>query len=96
VRGRLVVNSIPLALDAAMRGFGIVRLPEALVVDDLAAKQLVEVLETYAPTPRSAYAVHASGGRVAPAARVFLEIAKRHFERRGLVDSTGSGRRGEL
>jgi len=81
VRGRLVVNSIPLALDAAMRGLGIVRVPGALVVGGLAAKQLVEVLDTYAPPPRPAYAVHPSGGRVAPAARVFLEIAKRHLER---------------
>ncbi len=83
VRGRLVVNSIPLALDAAMRGLGIVRVPGALGVEGLAAKQLVEVLDTYAPPPRPAYAVHPSGGRVAPAARVFLEIAKRHLERQG-------------
>jgi DNA-binding transcriptional LysR family regulator len=83
VRGRLVVNSIPLALDAAMRGLGIVRAPGALVVEGLAAKELVEVLDTYAPPPRPAYAVHPSGGRVAPAARVFLEIAKRHLERKG-------------
>src|SRR5450432_2031811 len=82
VRGRLVVNSIPLALDGAMRGLGIVRVPGALVVEGLAAKQLVEVLDAYAPPPRPAYAVHPSGGRVTPAARVFLEIAKRHLERR--------------
>jgi DNA-binding transcriptional LysR family regulator len=84
VRGRLVVNSIPLALDAAIRGLGIVRVPGALAVEGLSAKQLVEVLDTYAPLPRPAYAVHPSGGRVTPAARVFLEIAKRHLERRGL------------
>jgi DNA-binding transcriptional LysR family regulator len=81
VRGRLLVNSIPLALDAAMRGLGIVRVPGALVVDGPSAKQLVEVLEAFAPPPRPAYAVHPSGGRVSPAARVFLEIAKRHLER---------------
>jgi DNA-binding transcriptional LysR family regulator len=81
VRGRLIVNSIPLALDAAMQGFGIVRAPGALVVEGQAAKQLVEVLDTYAPPPRPAYAVHPSGGRATPAARVFLEIAKRHLER---------------
>jgi DNA-binding transcriptional LysR family regulator len=83
VRGRLVVNSIPLALDAAARGLGIARLPGALVVEGLAANQLVEVLEAYAPAARSLYAVHASGGRVSPAARAFLEIAKRHLARLG-------------
>jgi DNA-binding transcriptional LysR family regulator len=82
VRGRLVVNSIPLALDAAVRGFGIVRLPGAFVLEAPEAKKLVEVLDTYAPPPRPAYAVHPAGGRATPAARVFLEIAKRHLERR--------------
>ena len=81
VRGRLVVNSIPLALDAAMRGLGIVRAPGAFVAESPAAKPLVEVLDSYAPPPRSAYAVHPSGGRMTPAARVFLEIAKRHLAR---------------
>ena len=81
VHGRLVVNSIPLALDAAVRGLGIVRAPGALVAGGPAGKQLVEVLDTYAPPPRPAYAVHPSGGRVTPAARVFLEIAKRHLGR---------------
>jgi DNA-binding transcriptional LysR family regulator len=81
VRGRLVVNSLPLARDAAMRGLGIVRAPEALVAEGVAAKELVEVLAAYAPPSRPAYAVHASGGRVAPAARVFLAIARRHLER---------------
>jgi DNA-binding transcriptional LysR family regulator len=84
VRGRLIVNSIPLARDAAVQGLGVVRAPRALVAEALAAKQLVEVLETYAPPPRAAYAVYPSGGRVAPAARVFLEIAKRHLGQRGL------------
>ena len=81
VRGRLLVNSIPLAVDAAMRGLGIVRVPGALVVAGNAAKQLVEVLDTYAPAARPAYAVYPSGGRISPAARVFLDIAKRHLER---------------
>jgi DNA-binding transcriptional LysR family regulator len=81
VRGRLVVNSIPLALEAAARGLGIARLPGALVIEGLAANQLVEVLDAYAPPARPFYAVHASGGRVSPAARAFLEIAKRHLER---------------
>jgi DNA-binding transcriptional LysR family regulator len=83
VRGRLVVNSIPLAMDAAMRGLGIARLAGTAVIEKLAANQLVEVLDAYAPPARPFYAVHASGGRVAPAARVFLEIAKRHLERQG-------------
>ena len=83
VRGRLVVNSIPLALDAAARGLGIARLPGSLVIEGLAANQLVEVLDAYAPPARPLYAVHAGGGRVSPAARAFLEIAKRHLERMG-------------
>ena len=83
VRARLIVNSIPLALEAAARGLGIARLPGALVIEGRAANQLVEVLDAYAPPTRPLYAVHASGGRVSPAARAFLEIAKRHLERLG-------------
>jgi DNA-binding transcriptional LysR family regulator len=83
VRGRLVVNSIPLATEAAARGLGIARLPGAVATEGLAANQLVEVLASYAPPARPFYAVHASGGRVSPAARAFLEIAKSHLERLG-------------
>jgi DNA-binding transcriptional LysR family regulator len=83
VRGRLVVNSIPLAIDAAARGLGIARFAGALVTEGPSANRLVEVLDAYAPPARSLYAVHASGGRVSPAARAFLETAKRHLERLG-------------
>ena len=82
VRGRLVVNSIPLAIEATARGLGIARLPGTPVLEGLAANQLVEVLDTYAPPAQPVYAVYASGGRVSPAARAFLEIAKRHLEQR--------------
>jgi DNA-binding transcriptional LysR family regulator len=82
VRGRLVVNSIPLATLAAARGLGIARLP-ALVAEGPLGGQLVEVLDAYAPPSRPLYALHASGGRASPAARAFLEIAKRHLERAG-------------
>jgi DNA-binding transcriptional LysR family regulator len=84
VHGRLVVNSIPLAIEAAARGLGIARfarMPGAPFIEGLAANQLVEVLDAYAPPGRPLYAVHASGGRVSPAARAFLEIAKRHLGR---------------
>jgi DNA-binding transcriptional LysR family regulator len=83
VRGRLVVNSIPLAIEAAARGLGIALLPGALVIQGLAANQLVEVLDAYALPTQAVYAVYASRGRVSPAARAFLEIAKRHLERLG-------------
>src|SRR5215831_21162783 len=81
VRGRLVVNSLPLAIDAAARGLGIARLPGALVIEGLAANQLVEVLDAYVPPAQPLYAVHAGGVRVSPAARAFLEIAKRQLTR---------------
>jgi len=81
VRGRLVVNSIPLAIEATARGLGIALLPGGVVTERPRANQLVEVLDAYAPPARRLYAVHASGGRVSPAARAFLEIAKRHLER---------------
>jgi DNA-binding transcriptional LysR family regulator len=83
VRGRLVVNSLPLAIEAAARGLGVARLPGTLVTEGLAANQLVEVLDAYAPPAQPIYAVYAGGGRISPAARAFLEIARRHLERLG-------------
>jgi DNA-binding transcriptional LysR family regulator len=80
VRGRLVVNSMPLVTEAAARGLGIARLPEAAVAQWAKPNPLVEVLDAYAPPARPVYAVHASSGRVSPAARAFLEIAKKHLE----------------
>jgi DNA-binding transcriptional LysR family regulator len=91
VRGRLVVNSIPLAVQAAARGLGIARLPGALVMEGLAANQLVEVLDAYAPPAQPVYAVYASGGRVSPAARAFLEVAKRHLQRLGGLAAATQG-----
>jgi hypothetical protein len=46
-----------------------------LVNEGLAANQLVEVLDAYAPPAQPIYAVHV--------ARAFLEIAKRHLVRLG-------------
>ena len=83
VRARLLVNSMPLAIEAAARGLGIARLPGAAAIEGLAANQLVEVLDSFAPPARPLYAVHASGGRVSPVARAFLEVAKKHLERLG-------------
>jgi DNA-binding transcriptional LysR family regulator len=96
VRGRFVVNSIPVAMEAASRGLGIARLPGALGIEGPAADQLVEVLDAYAPAARSLYAVHASGGRVSPAARAFLEIAARHLAGMGGAAAATPRRRGEL
>ena len=80
VHGRFIVNSIPLAIDAAARGLGIARVPGLAVLEGLAGNQLVEVLDAYAPPARPLHAVHASGGRASPAARAFLEIAKRRLK----------------
>jgi DNA-binding transcriptional LysR family regulator len=83
VQGRFIVNSIPLATETAARGLGIAQVPGGAITEGLAADQLVEVLDAYAPPTRPLYAVHASGGRVSPAARAFLEIVKTHLERIG-------------
>jgi DNA-binding transcriptional LysR family regulator len=79
VRGRLIVNSIRLATDAAARGLGVARLSRAAVTEWATATPLVEVVDAYASPARPLYAVHASRGRVSPGARAFLEIAKRHL-----------------
>lgn len=84
VRGRVTVNSLRLAVEAAQRGLGIVRLPANPAVDftfDSGAKgKLVEVLASYGSPPSPVFAVYQSGGLAPPRLRTFLDVAMRHLE----------------
>jgi len=75
VRGRLVVNSMPLALDAAVRGLGITRVPAPTAAPLLADGSLVEVLGAFAPAPGAVHLVYRPGTQTTPRVRSFLEIA---------------------
>lgn len=78
VRGRLVVNSMPLALDAAVRGIGVARLPEALALDAVRRGKLVALLGSFAPPPTSVFVAYPSGAPP-PRVRAFLDLAAAHL-----------------
>lgn len=79
-RGRLVTNSLPLTLDAALRGLGVARLPGALALDDVRRGALVEVLGSYAPPSSPFFIVYPSGPHTPPRVRAFIELTAKHLK----------------
>jgi LysR family transcriptional regulator, regulator for bpeEF and oprC len=83
VRPRLSVGSFELAARAAAAGAGIVRSPRHFVAAFLETKQLVPVLEAWAPPGSEVYAVFPPGGALAPKTRAFLDALATWFRRAG-------------
>jgi DNA-binding transcriptional LysR family regulator len=79
VRGRLVVNSLPLSVDAAVRGGGIARLPAALAAEEVQRGALVEVLAPYAQPARPFFIVYPAGVHTPPRVRAFIDVAIKHL-----------------
>lgn len=80
VRGRLVVNSLPLSLDAAVRGGGIVRLPAPFAEEQVKSGALVELLGPYAQPARPFFVVYPGGVHTPPRVRAFIEVAMKHLD----------------
>lgn len=72
--GRLRVPSVRAGQLAARAGLGVVRLPAALVAEDVRAGRLVAVLEAETPPGMPVHAVYPSGRHLAPKVRAFLEL----------------------
>ncbi|MCE9666454.1 LysR family transcriptional regulator [Myxococcus stipitatus] len=74
VAGRLRVPSVRAGQAAARAGLGLVRLPAALVVDDVRAGLLVPVLEAETPPGIPVFAVYPSGRNLPRKVRAFLDL----------------------
>ncbi|ABC81972.1 LysR family transcriptional regulator [Anaeromyxobacter dehalogenans] len=72
--GRLRVPSVRAGQLAARAGLGVVRLPAALVAEDVRSGRLVAVLEAETPPGMPVHAVYPSGRHLAPKVRAFLEL----------------------
>ncbi|GAO04594.1 LysR family transcriptional regulator [Anaeromyxobacter sp. PSR-1] len=72
--GRLRVPSVRAGQLAARAGLGVVRLPAALVAEDVRTGRLVAVLEAETPPGMPVHAVYPSGRHLAPKVRAFLEL----------------------
>ena len=73
VDGRMRCNSDEGLKAAALHGLGIVQFPEIFVREELAAGELITVLDDFAPPPDSIYAVFPSRENLAPKVRVFVD-----------------------
>jgi DNA-binding transcriptional LysR family regulator len=74
VRPRLRVTSNDAAIEAALRGFGITRLLSYQTADEVAAGNLVTVLEDYEPPPSPVHIIHRSGPRSPAKLRAFIDL----------------------
>jgi len=77
--GRLCSNNGEVLRDAAVRGLGIVLLPEFIVSDDLAAGRLRAVLSDYRPIPIAIHALYPSRRQVAVKVRMFIDFLVDRF-----------------
>ena len=81
VKGNLVCNSIMNIREAAIRGLGLVILPELVVEQEVHAGNLVPVLEEHYSQPLPICAVYSQRLYLPPKAKVFLQKFKKHFEK---------------
>lgn len=74
-RARLLVNSVDVAVAAAVSGRGLVRLLSYQVDAEVRAGALQIVLEPYEPAALPVHVVHAGGKRVSAKVRRFVDLA---------------------
>ncbi|CAI8698435.1 LysR family transcriptional regulator [Burkholderia pyrrocinia] len=78
VGGRFVVNSVGMNRQLAVHDAGIIRMPEEIVADDVAAGRLRRVLPGWEGTPVPVYAMTET--RLLPAkTQIFIEFLREHF-----------------
>lgn len=78
---RLLTTSNDAAIDAAVAGWGLVRLLSYQVAPELAAGRLRIVLPDHEPPPLPVHLVHADGRRVSAKLRAFLDLAAAELRR---------------
>jgi DNA-binding transcriptional LysR family regulator len=74
-RARLLVNTVEVALSAAVLGRGITRLLSYQVDAEVRAGRLRIVLPEYEPAPLPVHVVHAGGKRASAKVRSFVDLA---------------------
>ena len=75
-------------LAAALKGIGLVQLPEFYVYEDIKAGRLVEVMSTSQPTDSAVWAVYPSSRHLSPKVRLFVDELVSLFENIGYLRSS--------
>ena len=82
VEGRLGVNSVAVARQAAIEGLALVQTPPIFIAGDLAARRLATVLDEWAPTPATGFFLYYRSRRqMRPALTALVDFLRK--ERRG-------------
>lgn len=84
LRPKVLTHSTESLRHAALAGLGIVAVPRWMVVDALAAGQLVELLSAYPAQSSGIFAVYPTNRLLAPKVRMFVDHVARDLKRRGL------------
>ncbi|MCC8405838.1 LysR family transcriptional regulator [Paraburkholderia sp. MMS20-SJTN17] len=79
VDGRLKIDNADALRRAALRGLGIVMLPEILVAHDLRAKRLIEVLPEFVAPARPLNLLYLRERQMSPKLRSFIEFMVERF-----------------
>ncbi|MFC3034532.1 LysR substrate-binding domain-containing protein [Pseudoalteromonas fenneropenaei] len=79
VAGRLRCNSGIALRDAALKGLGIVQLPDYYVADDIAAGQLVTVLDAYQQPEEGIWALFPQNRYLSPKVRMLVDFLAVHL-----------------
>jgi DNA-binding transcriptional LysR family regulator len=80
VSGPLTANSMPLALEAAIAGLGVVRLPESFAADALLEGTLVEVLEGFIMPEATMQIVWPSGRHLPARVRALVDLLRERLD----------------
>jgi DNA-binding transcriptional LysR family regulator len=79
VQGRLVANDVVLMHAAALRGDGLVLLPEPIIAADIRAGRLMTLLDSQVGTEGPVSLVYADREYIDPKVRVFVDRAAAHL-----------------
>ena len=74
IQGRLRCNSGSALLDAALRGLGIIQLPDYYTREHLERGELIEILTDYAPDEEGVWALYPPGRQLSPKIRILLDF----------------------
>lgn len=75
---RLSTNTLPLTIEAAIRGLGIAHAVDGLASDHLRSGALVKLLEPYCPAYEPLHIYYPSRRLMPPKLKAFVEFARRH------------------
>ncbi len=74
VAGRMVVNSLAVAFDACVAGFGIARVPSFLCSEALERHDVVHLLPQWCSTSKYVHALYPSRKHLSPTVRTFVDF----------------------